>query len=79
MEVSSRQPGDQHLAARGSRRGNANDQAGGGDDAVVRAQNGGAQPADAFRAVTFEMTGAHCGSFFERGARRSVARKAASI
>jgi len=39
----------------GARCGNTDDQAGRGDDAVICAEHGGAQPANGMRLVTFRM------------------------
>jgi hypothetical protein len=45
--------GDQHAAAAGISGGHAHDQTGGGDDAVIGTEDGGAQPANAVGAVVF--------------------------
>ena len=47
---------DQDGRVAGMGRGHADHQAGGGDDAVVGAQHGGAQPADAVGTVAFCVT-----------------------
>ena len=47
--------GDQNAAAGGLGGGNPNDQAGGGQDAVIGAEHGGAQPADPLDRVAFGM------------------------
>jgi len=58
------QPGDageQHLTAPGIRCRHADDETGRGDDAVVRPEDGGAQPADPLGAVSLQMTASRHG------------------
>ena len=58
--------GDQDLASRGVRGGDTHDQARGRYDAVVRAQHGGAQPADPLGTVSLAMPPGHASVLWPR-------------
>jgi len=55
-------PGDQDVASRRVRGGHADEQARGRHDAVVCAQDGGAQPTDSLRTVALAMSSRHTSS-----------------
>jgi hypothetical protein len=52
-------PRDKNIVVAGAGRRHAHQQAGGGDDAVIGAQHGGAQPANAIGTVAFGVSAGH--------------------
>jgi hypothetical protein len=59
-------PGDQNAPARGLGGGDPDDQAGGGENAIIGAQNSGAQPADSLDRVTLDVARKSAHGWFDR-------------